>query len=197
MLWIQHGRFLQSFAARFSLNELWLTQRQSINWCSVLFLELNVVGVLLVFFPLHSPTAKQGTARYHPYGWIPESVSVKVCLRGESQIFQLQNMPTLSQKVWFQLEPSLGTCINMVLSSRLRVHICSQSLISYKPLWTRCSCRLCCLSVLELAIWKLLELCSCHPLQHRCACLEFWRSYINWSADPLMSGSGNSSCLHC
>lgn len=106
------------------------------------------------FFSLHSPTAKRGTARYILRGWIPESVSARVCLRGESQIFQWQNMPTLSQKVWLQLEPSSGTGSSTALSSRLRVHGCSQSLVSYEPLWTPCSCKLCCLVVLELATWK-------------------------------------------
>ena len=50
MLWIKCGRPLQSFAAPSYLTELWLTQRQAINWCSVLFLELNAVWVLFVFF---------------------------------------------------------------------------------------------------------------------------------------------------
>lgn len=48
MPWFKHGRPLQIFAARSYLAELWLTQRQSINQCSVLFLELNVVWVLLL-----------------------------------------------------------------------------------------------------------------------------------------------------
>lgn len=47
-------------------------------------------------------------------------------------------------------------------ASRLHVHGRSQSLVSYKPLCTPCSCKLCC--VLKLATWKLLELCSCHGI---------------------------------
>lgn len=90
-----NGSPLQSSAAQSYLTELWLTQSPSIHQHSVPFLELD--GLCCFFFPLHSPTAKQGAARYLPWGTIAECQCQSLPQRGRPSFAVAEHACTQSE----------------------------------------------------------------------------------------------------